>query len=215
MKRVEEMNYYELLNVEVTASKDEIQKAYNLACQTYQEDSLATYSVVSETERMQILQRIEKAYRILMDDRERAKYDYRIGLADQRRIQEKQPAMMVAQSEEMKGRYSTSSRSLNLSANNDKAEEAKSSEPPPDISDPHYLKKLRERKGVSLQEISEATMISVHALTDLENGEYSKFPGRVYIVGFLRAYAEYLGIDFQQAKAHFEILYGASNKQKK
>ena len=83
----------------------------------------------------------------------------------------------------------------------------------PDLSDPQYLKKLREKKGVSLQEISDVTKISVGSLTALENGDYEKFPGRVYIVGFLRSYAEYIGIDVQQAKAHFEILYAIKPKK--
>ncbi|MEW6381045.1 MAG: helix-turn-helix domain-containing protein [bacterium] len=216
MKKVEEMNYYELLNVESTASKEEIQKAYNLACQTYQIDSLATYSVVSEGERSQIQQRIEKAYRILMDDRERAKYDYRIGISGQRKAQDYRQTGNKVQGPLSEGGKEQPSASSGCGANSsasDTTEEPKHQEPPPDISDPQYLKKHRERKGISLQEISEATMISIHALEDLERGEYSRFPGRVYIVGFLRAYAEYIGIDVQQAKAHFEVLY--ANKPKK
>jgi curved DNA-binding protein CbpA len=219
MKRVEDMNYYELFSIEPTASNEEIQKAYHLACQTYQADSLALYSVISETERTQILKRIEKAYQILMDDREREKYNHQLGVSCSQKEQEKQEQHI-----KKKGKTVNSpSGRLDLTKGADQPkgmdpgrddEELKPKEAPPDLSDPHYLKKLRERKGVSLQEISESTMISVHSLADLEKGEYGRFPGRVYLVGFLRAYAEYIGIDVQQAKAHFEIMY-AGGKPKK
>jgi len=227
MKKVEEMNYYELLNIGPTANNEEIQKAYHLACHTYQTDSLALYSVISEAERSQILQKIEKAYHTLMDDREREKYNNQLGISCSRKGQERQEEYDEKREQAPSSARSNSARGLDVkgpdtgkgSDTGKGPESAKNSEgtkqPPPDLSDPQYLKKLRERKGVSLQEISEATMISVHSLTDLEKGEYARFPGRVYVVGFLRAYAEYIGIDVQQAKAHFEIMYLASSGKPK
>jgi curved DNA-binding protein CbpA len=214
MKKVEEMNYYELLNIGPTANSEEIQKAYHLACHTYQTDSLALYSVISESERSQILQKIEKAYHTLMDEREREKYNHYLGVSIPRKGEERQEECGEKKEQAPSPARSNAAKGLDSGkgASAVKTEEvAKQKDlPPPDLADPQYLKKLRERKGVSLQEISEATMISVHSLTDLEKGEYARFPGRVYVVGFLRAYAEYIGIDVQQAKAHFEIIYAAT-----
>lgn len=202
MKKVQDMNYYELLNIEPIANSEEIQKAYYLACQTYQPDSLATYSVLSETERAKMMKKIEKAYQTLMDEVERERYNRKIGISPPRK--EKKAIRVIKHPPN------------NVSPQPDQPKEdecQKEEEPMPDLSDPLYLKKLREKKGISLQEISNVTKISVGSLRALENGEYEKFPGRVYIVGFLRSYSEYIGIDVQQAKAHFEILY--ANKSKK
>lgn len=202
MKKVQDMNYYELLNIEPIAKREEIQKAYYLACQTYQPDSLATYSVLSEAERAKMMKKIEKAYQILMDEVERERYNRNIGI--------------FPPGKEIKGIRVIKYPANNVSSQLDQHKEdecQREEDPMPDLSDPLYLKKLREKKGISLQEISNVTKISVGSLKALENGEYEKFPGRVYIVGFLRSYSEYIGIDVQQAKAHFEILY--ANKFKK
>ncbi|MGA1875222.1 MAG: helix-turn-helix domain-containing protein [bacterium] len=201
MKKVTDMNYYELLNIEPTASSGEIQRAYQQAYQTYQPDSLALYSVLSEAERMHMLERIEHAYRILMDDYKREQYDQQIGISSAREEnpeEDKQP--------EAESCPETDPPPEGMSGSEE--------ETWPELSDPRYLKKLRKRKGVSLQEISDITNISVGALSSLENGEYDKFPGRVYIVGFIRSYAECVGIDVQQAKAHFETIYTSGSKKR-
>ncbi len=206
MKKVADMNYYELLDIEPSATNEEIQKAYKQACQTYQPDSLALYSLLSEEDRAQMQDRTEKAYRTLMDEDERQKYDHQLGV-----ISNWQTNKEGTETEDF-AQVEPNNQSKDFpgeSIDNNHQEK-----PTPELSDPQYLKKLRERKGISLQEISEVTNISVSSLLALENTEYEKIPGRVYLVGFLRSYAEFIGIDFQQAKAHFEIFYANIGKHK-
>lgn len=57
------------------------------------------------------------------------------------------------------------------------------------------LKKLRSDRRISLNEVSKQTMIQVKYLEYLEEGRYDKLPADVYVKGFLRNYAEFLGID--------------------
>jgi len=57
------------------------------------------------------------------------------------------------------------------------------------------LKKERTSKGVSLQEISSTTRISMEFLRGFEQDDYSGFPAKVFVTGFLRSYSKYLGID--------------------
>jgi len=57
------------------------------------------------------------------------------------------------------------------------------------------LRETRERKSVSLDEIQAATKIRYKYLVALESGEESAFPGTVYLKGFLRTYANELGLD--------------------
>lgn len=57
------------------------------------------------------------------------------------------------------------------------------------------LKKLRDQRRLSLLEISRNTNIQTKYLSYLEEGEYLKLPADVYVKGFLRSYAHYMGIN--------------------
>ncbi len=58
-----------------------------------------------------------------------------------------------------------------------------------------YLKSIREEKGKTLDEISESTKVAVANLEFLENDRYDLLPPRVFVKGFIRAYAQELGLD--------------------
>lgn len=73
-------NYYELLNISADASMSEVRQAYELALQTFQEDSLASYSLFSKEESDQILRKISAAYMVLIDPFTRKEYDHSSGL---------------------------------------------------------------------------------------------------------------------------------------
>jgi len=75
IKRVEDWNFYELLGVERTASKEEIWEGYQAALATYQPGSLAAYGLVTEDERRAILERIQQAYQTLRDPEQKKAYD--------------------------------------------------------------------------------------------------------------------------------------------
>jgi hypothetical protein len=75
MKTFEELNYYELLNIPLNASSLELRRAFRNATSIYKKDSLLTYSLFSDDEREEILQRIEAAYLTLTDENKRALYD--------------------------------------------------------------------------------------------------------------------------------------------
>jgi transcriptional regulator with XRE-family HTH domain len=57
------------------------------------------------------------------------------------------------------------------------------------------LKEARENKGLTYEYISRDTNISSKYLEALEKEDYSPFPGEPYILGFLKNYGEYLGLD--------------------
>lgn len=78
MKRIEEMNYYEILQVESTASQQEIEKAYQSQKASYHGSSLAHYGMIDEEERMAALKKIEEAFQTLGSPRKRKSYDFQI-----------------------------------------------------------------------------------------------------------------------------------------
>lgn len=68
------------------------------------------------------------------------------------------------------------------------------------------LRKAREAKGLSLEQVEEATKIVRSYLQALEDEEFERLPAPVYVKGFLRNYASYLGLDAQEVLS----LYSAS-----
>ena len=56
------------------------------------------------------------------------------------------------------------------------------------------LRLAREKRGLSLQQVEEATKIRTRYLRDLENEDFDVLPA-VYVLGSLKTYAEHLGLD--------------------
>ena len=57
------------------------------------------------------------------------------------------------------------------------------------------LKRERELRQISLREISEATKINLRYLEALERDDFRHLPGGVFNKGFVRAFAQFIGID--------------------
>ena len=58
-----------------------------------------------------------------------------------------------------------------------------------------YLRAIRFEKGISLEEVSWETKIGVDILLLIEKEAHEKLPAKVYVKGFLRAYAKAIGAD--------------------
>jgi cytoskeleton protein RodZ len=59
------------------------------------------------------------------------------------------------------------------------------------------LREARLRQGLEFVEIEQATKIRGKYLRALEDEQFDILPGQTYVKGFLRTYAEYLGLDGQ------------------
>ena len=65
------------------------------------------------------------------------------------------------------------------------------------------LKREREMRAITLEEIAEATKIGTRSLRALEEEHFDQLPGGIFNKGFVRAYAKFLGIDEEQAVADY------------
>lgn len=65
------------------------------------------------------------------------------------------------------------------------------------------LRRERERKNLTVKDIEEGTSIRSAYIEALENGEISKLPGEVYARGFLKNYANFLGLDAESLLREF------------
>src|SRR6266481_6432726 len=61
------------------------------------------------------------------------------------------------------------------------------------------LKKEREQRGISLDDISLTTKIGTRMLRALEEEKFDQLPGGIFNKGFVRAYARHVGLDEEQA----------------
>jgi cytoskeleton protein RodZ len=58
-----------------------------------------------------------------------------------------------------------------------------------------FLEQRRKEKGLSLEEVEQATKIRKRYLDGLEREDYAVLPDGVYAQGFLKTYANFLGLD--------------------
>ncbi|MEH6476052.1 MAG: RodZ domain-containing protein, partial [Sneathiella sp.] len=58
-----------------------------------------------------------------------------------------------------------------------------------------HLRRERERQGYSLHDIAENLRLRPRQLQALEDGNYDALPGQTFVAGFLRSYANALGLD--------------------
>ncbi|WNZ65339.1 J domain-containing protein [Myxococcus sp. MxC21-1] len=84
MKPFEQQTYYEILEVPVTAPKEEIRAAYERLTELYSPDSIAVYALVDEGQVDELRTRLAEALEILSDEELRAEYDKDLGLPARR-----------------------------------------------------------------------------------------------------------------------------------
>ena len=60
------------------------------------------------------------------------------------------------------------------------------------------LRSEREKKGLTVKDIESATSIRALYIQAIEDGEFKVIPGEVYLKGFIRNYANYLGLNGQE-----------------
>jgi cytoskeleton protein RodZ len=65
------------------------------------------------------------------------------------------------------------------------------------------LKKTRENRKITLEEVAKSTKISTRMLHALEEEKFNELPGGVFNKGFVRAYARHLGLDVEKTLADY------------
>ncbi len=76
-----------------------------------------------------------------------------------------------------------------------------------------YLRRERELRGIGLDELAQSTKISASVLANLEAGRLEALPPIAFVKGFLRAYAEYVGLDPASVVLRFEAAFLADEAE--
>ena len=70
------------------------------------------------------------------------------------------------------------------------------------------LRKEREKRGITLDSVSDGTKISTRFLRALEAEQFDQLPGGVFNKGFVRAYARHVGLDEDKVVADYLVAAG-------
>ncbi|MCF8721943.1 helix-turn-helix domain-containing protein [Nitrospina gracilis] len=77
----------------------------------------------------------------------------------------------------------------------------------------HYLKHQRELRGISLDDIANATRIPARHLEALEEDRFDDLPAEVFIKGYIRSYGEALGVDANELLTAYEERIGKGRRE--
>jgi cytoskeletal protein RodZ len=67
-----------------------------------------------------------------------------------------------------------------------------------------YLSQQRELRGTSREELARSTKIPPSLLEALEHGQVERLPERIFVLNYLRAYSEALGLAEEETLLRFE-----------
>ena len=68
----------------------------------------------------------------------------------------------------------------------------------------HFLKRSREERNVSIEQVAYATRISLKMLRALEEDDHTALPASTFVRGYLQAYAKYVRIDTQDLLLRYQ-----------
>lgn len=212
IKKIEEMDFYDLLNLRPDASPRDIENAYLLAIATYHQEGLASYGALGDVDRGLILDKIEEAFQTLRDPEKKKAYDPLVlprhpefqqrayFRRSTRRLEIEDASEEENLWHKIKAAVNRSWRRRNgheYSENGDARERL----PGDFYYYGDYLKKVRERRGLSREDIAERCRISPERLESLEKESSPSLPHGEELLESLRLYAKCLGLDSEKARA--------------
>lgn len=227
IKKIEDLNYYELLEISSQATAQEIHKAYERIRRVYEPNSIALYSLFSAEETAAITQRIEEAYRTLLYEDNRKRYDAMLRGYDE--LPDLPPLPPVPQYQPAHVQPALKLPSENRYLSTPVPPPPPNPAPPKAAQEPvplaarfiaeftgSALKMLREQNGLTLRAVADLTKISARYLEYLEEETFDRLPARAYVRGFIMLYAKVLGCEPERVASDYLKRYDtAMNPPKK
>ncbi|HLE41257.1 MAG TPA: helix-turn-helix domain-containing protein [Nitrospirota bacterium] len=232
IKKIDDLNFYELLEINPRASSQEVHKAYERVRRIYEPNSIALYSLFTAEETAKIRQKIEDAYRTLAYDDNRRRYDRM--LKEQEETPEPEPLVPAPRYE----RHYQPVRPAPAPQTHEDDEpipveplEAHEDQPAPAPVEPvrpapaprtevveftgMAIRVLREQAGLSIRNVADTTKIGSRYLEYIELENFAKLPPRAYLRGFLLQYAKLLGVDPERLAGDYLKRYEAASQKTK
>jgi flagellar biosynthesis protein FlhG len=182
---------YDTLGVARGAADDEIRRAYKRQHEIFQAGSMPLISVVSATELEREQARIQEAHDTLLDPARRRAYDLSAFPDDAPLSAPPVRARSAAEEAELAMLQAELARQLHADTEYTGA----------------LLRKVREARDVSLEEISNKTKIGVQHLAALEAERVQDLPAAVYVQGFVQELAKFLKLEAPQVQKTYMRRY--------
>jgi curved DNA-binding protein CbpA len=222
IKKIETLDFYEVLEVSSLATTQEIHKAYERLRKIYDPNSIALYSLFTPEETAAMQARIEEAYRTLVYEDKRRLYD--AALRDRSgRTEPEAPSTQTRASQPAQPPASPTADPVRLSGPAEgpqRMPDPAPARPSPGAVKPvpefigeftgPAIKSLREQSGRELRTIADLTRVSIRYLEFVEEENFQKLPARTYIRGFLMLYAKALGCDAERLAGDYLKRYDAA-----
>src|SRR5690242_725475 len=74
------------------------------------------------------------------------------------------------------------------------------------------LETIRRNRGLSLEQIADATKISIRSLRAIESGDFKKLPGGIYTTSYLKQYARSIDFDEHVLLAFYQKSLGVASQ---
>lgn len=74
------------------------------------------------------------------------------------------------------------------------------------------LRETREQKNLSLEDIEKGTNIRKLYIKAIEDGDYNKLPGEVFLKGFIKTYGKFLGLDGKELIEQYKAEKASGSK---
>jgi hypothetical protein len=190
LKKLAQLTHYDLLEIGVEATYQQVEDAFHRMMEAYDRDSLAIYSLFSEEERRDVVDRVREAYRILSNSKNRR--DYNQSLVE-RGILSRLPRTLPER--EVRPPLAVAGQS---------PDEGVVVQPPPAEGELFTtegplsgaaFQRIRRDRGLTVDDLAGTLRINRDYLEAIEADEYDRLPPEVYLRGFVRAYAIALKLD--------------------
>jgi len=197
LPRLEELDFYALLGVDRTAASEDVLRAYLDALATYQDGSLASYSLLTEAERRAMMDRLDEAYETLRNPDRRAAYDEKLGCARLdlgagfRRSTNRLEIQDAARPEGWLARVKAG-LGFRAKARREGESPLPASGPPGFLPRGDQLRALRLRRGMSAETAAQGLRLNPGLFAALEDG--NPLPAGADRASLLKAYARLLGL---------------------
>lgn len=84
----------------------------------------------------------------------------------------------------------------------------------PQIGLGEYLRSEREKRHITVEQVASATKINIKLLHALESDNYDSLPAKPFVRGFVTSYTRYVGLDYREVLARFDLYLDEKSGQK-
>lgn len=151
---------YDRFGLSPEASMSEVERSFRELRNLYSEESLATYSLLGDTDRQEKIESLQAAYDRILQSR----LQVPTVEVDNQPIQSKEEAPAVE------------SQIVYINAD-------------PQQRPGLFLQQTRKARGLSLQDVAERTKIRLYHLQSIEEQHFDALPAPVYLRGFLKEFS--------------------------